>query len=117
MKVLSVAYISSFIARQLFHGVNCDACKAYLMSQSVFIYLKECSDMEHFLTYPEKWAGIVGAFVISTRGLTAEVVDLNSVEQCITAAIKKTVDFELGLPVYILPVISGWYFERQGGTW
>jgi hypothetical protein len=29
--------------------------------------------MEHFLTYPEKLAGIVDAFVISARGLTADV--------------------------------------------
>jgi hypothetical protein len=45
MEILSVAYVSGFIARQLLHGVECDACKKCLTSQVmlstyVFIYFK-----------------------------------------------------------------------------
>jgi hypothetical protein len=35
--VSSVAYVFSSIAKQLLHGVNCDACKARLMSQVMIL--------------------------------------------------------------------------------
>jgi hypothetical protein len=35
MKMFSTAYVSSFIVKQLFHVVNCHACKACQTSQAV----------------------------------------------------------------------------------
>jgi hypothetical protein len=68
MEVLSVAYVSGFIARQLLRGVDCDACKAcltsqVLMSTNVFIYFKEYSDTKQSLTYPEKLVETIGTSV------------------------------------------------------
>jgi hypothetical protein len=99
MAVLSVAYVSGFIARQLLHGVNRDACKACLTSQvmlstNVFIYFKEYSDTEQSLTYPsEKLVETVGTSVTVLENMMPEVAHLDSVEQCITAAINNSIDF------------------------
>jgi hypothetical protein len=51
MEVYSVAHISGSLARQVLHGVSCDACKMclnseVLLSANVFIYLKEYGDRE-----------------------------------------------------------------------
>jgi hypothetical protein len=59
MDILSVAYVSGLIARQLLHGVECDACNKCLTSQvmlstNVFIYFKEYSDIGQSLTYPSE---------------------------------------------------------------
>jgi hypothetical protein len=70
MEVFSVAYVSGFIARQVLHGVSCDAGKAcltfeVLLRTNVFIYFKEYSDTKQSLTYPsEKLVETVGAAVI-----------------------------------------------------
>jgi hypothetical protein len=100
MEVFSVAYVSGSIAKQVLHGVNCDACKTSLSSEvllwtSVFIYFKECSDAEKSLAYPsEKLAETVGAAVTLMVSMTAEVAQLNLVEQHITTANKNSIDFE-----------------------
>jgi hypothetical protein len=56
--VFSVGYVSGFIARQLLHGVNCDACKTCLTSEvistNVFIYFMQYSDTEQSLAYPSE---------------------------------------------------------------
>jgi hypothetical protein len=86
MEVFSVAYVSGFIARQLLHGVECDACKKCLTSQemlstNVFIYFKEYGDTEQTLTYPsEKLVETVGTSVTLLETMMAEVFHLNSVE-------------------------------------
>ncbi|PNF15720.1 hypothetical protein B7P43_G12478 [Cryptotermes secundus] len=100
MEVFSVAYVSGSIARQVLHGVSCDACKTcltseVLLSANVFIYFKECSDTEQSLTYPsEKLVETVGTAVTLMESIMTEAAHLNSVEQHITTAIKSTVDFE-----------------------
>jgi predicted metal-binding protein len=69
MKMLSVAYVSGFIARHLLCSGSCDACKACLISEApsptdVYISSKECSSTVHSLTYPtEKLVEIVGTAV------------------------------------------------------
>jgi hypothetical protein len=69
MKMLSVAYVSGFIARHLLCNGSCDACKACLISDApsltdVFISLKECSSIVQSLTYPtEKLVETVGTDV------------------------------------------------------
>jgi hypothetical protein len=93
-EVFSIAYVSGFFARQVLHGVSCDACKTCLTSEvllqiSVFIYFMEYSDTEQSLTYPsEKLVETVSAAVTLMESMMAEVAHLNSVEQHITAAIK-----------------------------
>jgi hypothetical protein len=100
MEVFSVACVSGSIARQVLHGVSCDACKTCLTSEvllhtNVFIYFKEYSDTEQFLTYPsEKLVETVAAAVTIMESMMAEVAHLNSVGQHITAAIKNSIDFE-----------------------
>jgi hypothetical protein len=59
MEVFSVVYVSGSIARQVPHGVSCDACKTYLTSEvllrtNVFIYFKGYSDTEQSLNYPSE---------------------------------------------------------------
>jgi hypothetical protein len=92
MEVFSVAYVSGSIARQVLHGVSCDACKTCLTSElllrtNVFIYFKEYSDTEQSLKTPR-------ASVTVMESVMAEVAHLNSVEQHITASIKNIIDFE-----------------------
>jgi hypothetical protein len=93
MKMFSVAYVSSFIAKQMHCVVNCDAYKAYLTSQAVllliaFMYLKEYTDIKQSLTFHSE------KFVTLLENMMAEVAHLSSVKQHITAAIKNTVDFD-----------------------
>jgi hypothetical protein len=65
------------------------------LSTSVFIYFKEYSDTEQFLTYPSgKLVETAGTSVTLLENMMPEVAHLNSVEQRITAAIKNSVDFE-----------------------
>ncbi|PNF27190.1 hypothetical protein B7P43_G06485 [Cryptotermes secundus] len=100
MEVFSVAHISGSIVRQVLRGVSCDACKTcltseLLLSASVFIYFKECSDTEQSLTYPsEKLVETVVTAVTLMEFIMAEATHLNSVEQHIAAAIKSTIDCE-----------------------
>jgi hypothetical protein len=66
VKMLSVAYVSGFIVRRLLHDGNCDACKAFLISEApsptdVYIGFKECNSMVHSLNYEtEKLTETVG---------------------------------------------------------
>jgi hypothetical protein len=65
------------------------------LSTNVFIYFKEHSDTEQFLTYPSgKLVETAGTSVTLLENMMPEVAHLNSVEQRITAAIKNSVDFE-----------------------
>jgi hypothetical protein len=63
-----------------------------VISASVFIYFKECSDAEQVSTYlPEKLIETVDTSVSLMESMTAEVAHSNSVEQYITTAIKYSV--------------------------
>jgi hypothetical protein len=69
-------------------------CQLSLLWISVFIYLKEYSDTEEFLTYPsEKLVEAVAAVTV-IESMMAEVAHLNSLEQLITSVIKSSIDFE-----------------------
>ncbi|PNF32279.1 hypothetical protein B7P43_G16945 [Cryptotermes secundus] len=98
MEVFSVVYVSGSIARQVLRSISCEACKTcltseVLLSASVFIYFKECSDTEQSLTYPsEKLVETVGTAVTLMVSIMMETAHLNSVEHHITAAIKSTID-------------------------
>jgi hypothetical protein len=98
MEVFSVAYVNGSIARQVLRGVSCVACKIcltfqVLLSASVFVYFKEYSYTEQFLTYPfAKLVKTVGTAVTLMESVVAEVAHLNSVEQRV--AIKNSTDFE-----------------------
>jgi hypothetical protein len=97
MEVFSEAYVSGSIARQVLHGVSCDACKTcltfeVLLQTSVFIYFKKYSDTEQSPTYPSEKLFAAATLIESVM---AEVAHLNSVEQHITAAIKNSIDLEL----------------------
>lgn len=82
MEMFSVAYIRDSIARQVLHGVSCDACKI-------------CSDTQQSLTYPsEKLVETVGTTAALMESVMAEVARLSSVEQHIAAAIKNSIDFK-----------------------
>jgi hypothetical protein len=100
MKMLSVAYVSGFIAKHLLRVVSCEACKACLTSQAMlstnaFVYFKEYSDTKQSLTYPsEKLVETLGTCITLLENMMAEVAHLSSVEQRVTAAIKKSVDFD-----------------------
>jgi hypothetical protein len=66
-----------------------------LLSTNVFIYLKEYSVTERFLTYPlEKLLETVDISVTLMESLMAEVAHLNLVERHITPAIKISIDFK-----------------------
>jgi predicted metal-binding protein len=99
VNVLSVAYVSGFIARRLLRNGSCDACKACLISESesltnIYIAFKERSCTGKSLTYPtEKLVETVGTAVCILEGMILEVAHLDTVEACITSAIKKGVNF------------------------
>jgi hypothetical protein len=100
MELFSIACVSGTIAREVFRGLSCDACRTCLTSElllptNVFIYFKKHSDTEQSLTYPsEKLVETVGTAVTLMKSMMAEVAHLSSVEQHITAAIKNSIDFE-----------------------
>ena len=59
MKLLSVPYVSGFIARRVLRGINREDCMTYLTSSmllgtNAFIYFKECEEDKQFLTYPSE---------------------------------------------------------------
>jgi hypothetical protein len=99
MDLFSVAYVSGLIDRHVLHAVRCDVCKACLtspvmMSTYAFIYFKEYRDDKQSLTYPsERLVETVSASVTVLDGMMVEVAHTDSVEEKITAEIKKTVDF------------------------
>jgi hypothetical protein len=41
MKMFSVAYITGFVARQLLRGINCNTCKACLISHMMLTYISK----------------------------------------------------------------------------
>ena len=96
MKMFSVAYVSGFIARRLCNG-SCDACKACLISEApsptdVFISLKECSSIVQSLAYPTE--KLVETAVTVLEDMISEVAHLDTVESCITDAVKESVNIE-----------------------
>jgi hypothetical protein len=123
MEMFPLAYVSDSIARQVLYGVCCDACKTCLSSEvllltSVFIYFKEYSDAEQSLGYPfEKLVEVVGAAVTLMVSMMAEVANLNSVKQHITAAIKNSIDSEwvrcTGCSLHHQQIIDGILFSTE----
>jgi hypothetical protein len=99
VNLFSVAYVSGFIARHVLRAVRCDVCRAGLTSKeltptNVIIYFKEYRDDKQSLTYPSKrLVETVSASVTVLEDMMAEVAHTDSVEEKITAKIKKTVDF------------------------
>jgi hypothetical protein len=95
MEVLSIAYVSGFVARRLLRNSNCDACKACLISETpspsdVFISFKEYKDKVHSLTYPsKKLVESVSIAVTVLEDVISEVAHLQTVEVRIAGAIKK----------------------------
>jgi hypothetical protein len=66
-----------------------------MLSTNAFIYFKEYSDTKQSLTYPsEKLVETVGTSVTLLEYMMAEVAHLSSVKQCITVAIKNSVNFD-----------------------
>jgi hypothetical protein len=100
MKLLSVAYVSGFIARCVLRGINCEDCTACLTSSmllgtNAFIYFKEYGEDKQFLTYPsEKTVETVGASISLLESKMAKVAHMGSVEERMTVAIKEILDFE-----------------------
>ena len=98
-KMLSVEYVSGFIARHLLCNGSCDACKDCLISEApsrtdIFTSFKECSRTVQSLTYPtEKLVETVGTAVTVLEDMISEVAHLYTVESCITGAIKESVNF------------------------
>jgi hypothetical protein len=99
MDLFSVAYVSGFIARHVLRALRCDVCKEGLTSPvmsstSAFIYFKEYRDDKQSLTYPsERLVETISASVTVLEGMMAEVAHTDSVEEKITAEIKKTIHF------------------------
>ena len=100
VKMLSVAYVSGFIARRLLRSGSCDACRACLISESaeptnVYICFKEHISTAKSLTYPtEKLVETVGTAVTILEDMLDKVGHIDAVEACITVAIKKSVSFD-----------------------
>jgi hypothetical protein len=79
VEMLSVAYVSCFIASRLLHSGSCDACKACLISESlsptdVYICFKEQISTVQSLTYPtEKLVETVGTAVTILGDMLSEM--------------------------------------------
>ena len=99
LKLLSVAYVTGFIARRVLRGINCDDCSTcltspLLLATNAFIYFTEYDEDNQFLTYPsEKLVETVGASVSLLESKMAKVAHIGSVEEKMRVAIKETVDF------------------------
>jgi hypothetical protein len=100
VKVLSVTYVSGFIARHLLHDSSCAACKACVTSEvpspaDVYIGFTECRSTVESRTYPaETLVETVGTAVTVLEGMMLEVAHLDTVKCRITGAIKESVNFE-----------------------
>jgi len=99
MKLLSVAYVSGFIARHVLRGISCDDCTTCLTSPmllaiNAFIYFEEYEEDKQFLIYPsEKLVETVGASISLLESKMAKVAHMGSGEEKMTVFIKETVDF------------------------
>jgi hypothetical protein len=99
MKLLSVAYVSGFIARYVLRGINCDDCTTclsspLLLATNAFMHFKEYEEGKQFLTYPsEKLVETVSASVSVLESKKAQVAHMGSVEQNMSNGIKETIDF------------------------
>jgi hypothetical protein len=99
MKLLSIAYVSGFIARRVLRGINCDNCATcltspMLLATNAFIYFKECKEDKQLLTYhSEKLVETVGASISLLESKMAKVPHMGSVEEKMTVATKETVAF------------------------
>jgi hypothetical protein len=99
MSLLSVAYVSGFIARHLLRDINCDDCRTCLTSPmmlvtNAFIYFKEYEEDKQCLTYPsEKLVETVSASITLLESKMAKVAHMGSVEEKMTIAMKETIDF------------------------
>jgi hypothetical protein len=85
--LLSVAYVSGFIARHVLRAVRCDGGKAGLTSSVLspthtFIYFTEYRDDKQSLTYSsERLVETVSASVTVLERMMTEVAHTNSVEE------------------------------------
>ena len=79
--------------------INCDDCMTCLTSPKVlatnaFIYFKECEEDKQFLTFPsEKLVETASASISLLDSKIAEVVNMGSVEEKKTIAIKEIINF------------------------
>jgi len=99
MKLLSVAYVIGFIARQVLRGIKCDDCKTcltspVLLAPTAFMYFKEYEEDKQFLPYFSKKLGeTLNAAISLLEPELAKVAHMGSDEEKMTVAIKETVDF------------------------
>jgi hypothetical protein len=99
MTLLSVAYVSGFIARHLLRDINCDDCRICLTSPmmlatNAFIYFKEYEEDNQCRTYPsEKLVETVSASITLLNSKMEKNAPMGSVEEKITLAMKETIDF------------------------
>ena len=82
MSLLSVAYVSGFIARHLLRDINCDDCRTCLTSPmmlatNAFIYFKEYEEDKQCLTYPsDKLVETVSASITLLESKMAKVAHM-----------------------------------------
>ena len=87
MKLLSVAYVSGFIARCVLRGINCDDCTTCLTSPmllgtNAFIYFKKYEEDKQLLTYPsEKLVETVGASISLLESEMAKVAHMGQLKR------------------------------------
>jgi len=100
MKLLSVAYVTGFIARHVLRAINCRDCKTLLTSPvllatKAFIHFKEYEEDKRFVTYPSKKpVEFVGASISLLEFKMAKVAHMGSVGEEVKVAIKETIDLE-----------------------
>jgi hypothetical protein len=106
MKLLTVAYVSGFIARHVLRGINCDDCKTCLMSPlllatNAFTYFKEYEEDKQFLTFPsEKVVETVSASISLLEFQMAKVAHMSSIEEMRMPSREHLILDGLGLLVY-----------------
>jgi len=87
MGLLSVVYVSGFIARHVLRAVRCDTCITCLISLVIlstiaYIYFKEYKDDEQSLTYPsDRQVQIVISSVIVMEDMMADVAYTHSLKE------------------------------------
>ena len=100
MIMISVSYVSGFIARHLLHNGSCEAYKDCLISEALlptdfYIGFKECSSTVHSLNYPtEKLVESVGTALTVLEVMISEVAYLDTVKSYIKSTIKESGSFD-----------------------
>ena len=104
MEIMSTAYVSGFIARNLLRKSECNSCKNCLMAQlgeeysprNAFILFKDrSSSTEHVLTFPsEKLVRTVGTAATLIENILDTEAHKQGIEASIILAVRSNIDFE-----------------------